>query len=70
MNIGANIRRLREERGINQYELAAAIGITAGYLSQLERGTKPLNVSTALEIVKALGCELMDLIGNDGSKSA
>lgn len=64
MNIGANIRRLREERDLNQYELAAAIGITAGYLSQLERGTKPLNVSTALEITKVLDCELTDLVSD------
>ncbi|UPT74163.1 MAG: helix-turn-helix domain-containing protein [Elusimicrobiota bacterium] len=36
--IGPKIRALRQERGWTQARLAALLGITQGYLSQLERG--------------------------------
>jgi transcriptional regulator with XRE-family HTH domain len=35
---GAKIRALRRERGISQKEMAAALGVSAAYLSALEHG--------------------------------
>jgi len=35
---GERLRELREERGMTQKELAAAVGVSAGYLSALEHG--------------------------------
>lgn len=35
---GAAIRQLRAERGLTQKEMAAAIGVSAAYLSALEHG--------------------------------
>lgn len=35
---GEEIRRLREERGVTQKEMAAAIGVSPAYLSALEHG--------------------------------
>lgn len=37
---GAEIRRLREERGITAAELAQAAGITVDYLYRVERGER------------------------------
>jgi transcriptional regulator with XRE-family HTH domain len=35
--MGIRLRRLREERGLNQIELAQALGLTPSYLNQLEQ---------------------------------
>jgi len=37
---GADIRRLREEAHLSQAALGRYIGLTTGYVSQLERGAK------------------------------
>lgn len=62
MNISENLRRIREERNVKQIELAKAVGISQAMLSQLERGTKNLTVNLAVEIIKALKCDITDLI--------
>lgn len=36
--LGERIRRLRRERGASQKDMAAAIGVSAAYLSALEHG--------------------------------
>ena len=38
--LGERIRALRQERGLNQKEMAAAIGVSAAYLSALEHGRR------------------------------
>lgn len=37
---GEVVRRLREERGVTQKEMAAAIGVSPAYLSALEHGKR------------------------------
>jgi transcriptional regulator with XRE-family HTH domain len=37
---GLAVRRLRQERGITQKQMAAALGVTSAYLSALENGRK------------------------------
>jgi DNA-binding XRE family transcriptional regulator len=49
------IRILREWRGMTQVELVAAIGITQGYLSELEAGKRKGPVALHQKIAKALG---------------
>jgi transcriptional regulator with XRE-family HTH domain len=40
MDIGHAIRFLRETKCLNQMDYASKVGITQGYLSQIERGHK------------------------------
>lgn len=37
---GARLRRLRRDRGVTQKEMAAALGVSAAYLSALEHGRR------------------------------
>lgn len=37
---GIRIRELREERGVSQKEMAASLGVSAAYLSALEKGRR------------------------------
>ncbi len=38
--LGAKIRTLRRQRGVSQKDMAAAIGVSAAYLSALEHGRR------------------------------
>lgn len=46
MNIGKAIKELRNEKGLNQRELAAECGLTQTSLSQIESGAKRPNPGT------------------------
>lgn len=37
---GAKLRKLRQERGLTQAQMAAAIGVSSAYLSALEHGKR------------------------------
>jgi transcriptional regulator with XRE-family HTH domain len=51
------LRSLRQQRGLNQYQLAARAGLSFGYIGHLERGTR-LRVSPR---VLALLCMALDV---------
>lgn len=55
--MGSRIRRLREERGMKQSALAAALQISASYLNQLEHNQRPLTVPILLRLTAAFGVE-------------
>lgn len=55
MEVGITIRRLRIEKGIQQQELAGAVGISATSLSLIETGKKLPHNNTLDNIASALG---------------
>ncbi len=58
-NWGKVVKRLREERGLTQEQLAERSGITRGYLSRIEIGQiKTSNQDTFKQIAKGLGMTL------------
>lgn len=61
MNIGMNIRLMREKAGIQQAELAARVGVTQSMICQIERGTKACSMQLGADIAAALGCSISDL---------
>lgn len=67
MNIGAAVRQIRKSKGVSQVELAEKIGVSQAMLCQIERGTKSLSLPLGVDIAKALGCTIDDII-NDTSK--
>ncbi len=52
--VGFNIRRIREERGLSQEELAALAGLHRAYVGQIERGEKNIGLKNLEKIAKAL----------------
>ena len=50
------LRGLRAKEGITQQELAEALGISQGRLSELESGARPISVAMAKRIGKAYDC--------------
>jgi HTH-type transcriptional regulator/antitoxin HipB len=52
--LGAHVRRARQEKGLRQEELADRIGVTRMTVSRLERG-EPVSVDTALRALSECG---------------
>lgn len=52
--LGANLRELRDERGLTQEELAERSGVQAGEISRIEAGKRDPRVSTVLRLAKGL----------------
>jgi transcriptional regulator with XRE-family HTH domain len=59
---GMRVAELRKQRGMKQEELAAALGRTASWLSQVERGVQPVNRLDVLRLLAdGLGVPLQTL---------
>lgn len=59
------IRAWRLYRGMNQEQLADAIGVTTASLSRIETGKQPYNQRQIELIAKALNCKEGDLLSKD-----
>ena len=53
--VGANVRRLREEKGLSQEKFAFESGIDRTYVSGIERGARNPTVTVVERIADALG---------------
>lgn len=61
-SIGGRIKIRRKERNKTQEDLAEALSVSVGYISQIERGITRVNLDTLAEISAQLDCELPELI--------
>ena len=64
----ANLRRLREEAGLTQSDLARRIGSAPGYVSDLERGRRKPNLGTLAPLAEALGIAPATLLSTVNSE--
>jgi HTH-type transcriptional regulator / antitoxin HipB len=57
--IGAIIRRARRNAGLTQADLGKRIGLRQATVSKLEKGEPATRISTLLDVLTALGLELI-----------
>ena len=50
--LGARLKRLRRERGLNQSQMAGELGISASYLNHLERNQRPVTAGILLRLAE------------------
>ena len=60
--VGAELTKLRVDRGWSQLKLADALGYTERYIGQMERGAKSPTLRTLADIAKAFSIELSTII--------
>ena len=63
--LGRNIRRLREEAGLSQEQLAFDAGMKRSYLSDMERGVRNPTVRAVGRLAAALKVAPADLLHID-----
>jgi XRE family transcriptional regulator, fatty acid utilization regulator len=66
--LGIRIRRLREERGLTQRALAAALGISPSYVNQLESSRRPVTSSVLLKLADVLGVDLSEFSASSADR--
>jgi predicted transcriptional regulator/transcriptional regulator with XRE-family HTH domain len=54
---GIRLRRLREERGLSQVELARILTISSSYLNQIEHDTRPITVTVLVRLTEVFGID-------------
>lgn len=63
--VGNRVRLLRKARGRSLKEVAARAGLSAGFLSQIERGLSSASVRALARIADALDAVIADIFPND-----
>lgn len=66
--IGPKLRRLRQERGQTQAEMAAALGLSTSYVNLLENNQRSLSVSVLTTIAEAYGIDWKELTADDAAE--
>lgn len=62
MATGKNkIKKIREQKGLTQEEVAKKAGISANYYAKIERGIINTSIEKANKIAKALGVKVSDI---------
>ncbi|MFC5788727.1 cupin domain-containing protein [Agromyces tardus] len=70
LDVGSELRRVRESRKLSLRAVASAVGVSASLLSQVETGKTQPSVSTLYALVNHLGISLDGLMGTAGTDSA
>lgn len=68
--VGPRIRALRTDAGLTLADLGKAAGYTAGYISQVEKGTTLPSLTALSTLASALGVEMTVLIEPEDSRRA
>lgn len=60
--IGKRIKEARKKRAMTQERLAEELGVSIGYVSQLERGITKISLNTLAAISGILNCDMGELV--------
>lgn len=73
--IGTHIKIHRKMKNVTQEQMAEALNLSVGFISQLERGICKVSLDTLANIIEYLDCSFTDILEdsnkeNDGYKLA
>jgi predicted transcriptional regulator/DNA-binding XRE family transcriptional regulator len=68
--LGNKIRRLRQDRGLTQQQMAEQLGISPSYLNLIEHNERPVTVPLLLKLGRTFEVDLQDLSEEDERKLA
>lgn len=61
---GSVLRRLRDERGISQEDLAFSSGVGRSFIAKMETGKRQPTITTVFRLADALGVSPQDVVGS------
>jgi len=65
VDIGGNIKRIRESKGLSQERLAETVGISPALLSLYENNRRKISAIVFIDICHALGATIEDVAPRD-----
>ena len=68
--IGERIKKTRKLNGITQDVLAEKLGVSIGYVSQVERGITKISLDLLGAISSILGCDIASFIAESATNSS
>lgn len=60
--LGKNMKRIRAKRGMSQGDIARALEVDRGYISNIENGKKNPTIATIQKLANALGISSSELL--------
>ena len=63
--LGENIKKYREEKGLKQIDLAVALGFSGEYICRVERGQKYMSLRKLFKLADILEVKFSDLTNFD-----
>jgi predicted transcriptional regulator/transcriptional regulator with XRE-family HTH domain len=67
--LGARLKRLRRERGLNQSQMADELGISASYLNHLERNQRPVTAGILLRLAEIFDVDVKAFASDSGDSA-
>ena len=64
--LGARLKRLRRERGLNQTQMADELGISSSYLNHLERNQRPVTAGILLRLAEGFDVDVKAFASEGG----
>src|ERR671927_201449 len=64
--LGARMKRLRRERGLNQSQMAEQLGISGPYLNHLERNQRPVTAGILLRLAESFDVDVKAFASEGG----
>jgi predicted transcriptional regulator/DNA-binding XRE family transcriptional regulator len=68
MRIGGKLRRIRQDRSLNQAQMAVALDISPSYLNLLESNQRPVTVNILLRLADRFGLDVASLAQDDDQR--
>ncbi|TDD63270.1 XRE family transcriptional regulator [Kribbella antibiotica] len=65
---GGRLKRLRQDRGMSQVDLARVLAISASYLNQIEHDSRPLTVSVLVRLTEVFGIDATFFAPQDSAR--
>ena len=66
--VGHKVRRLREQLGITQSDMASTIGISASYLNLIEHNQRPVTVPLLFKLGQSFDLDLKEFAADDSTR--
>jgi transcriptional regulator with XRE-family HTH domain len=60
--LGENLKRIRTEKGISQGDIARNLGVSRGYISNIENGKTNPTLATIARLAKAVKATVDELV--------
>ncbi|KKS36962.1 MAG: DNA-binding protein [Candidatus Sungbacteria bacterium RIFCSPLOWO2_12_FULL_41_11] len=60
--LGKNMKRIRAKKGMSQGDIARALEVDRGYISNIENGKKNPTIATIQKLANALGVSADELL--------